>query len=547
MALPEVRVRVTADTKGAEAGLDRVGDAAQRAQTRVRGFGDGAGGASRRLAPLTSMLRNNSNAVRNAAFQFQDLTVQMQMGAGASRALSMQLPQLFGGFGTVGAVVGLAAGLLIPFAARLFESADGASSLDDALGELEGGLEALKGPLDVLQMDLTDLVDTYGRGATQVREFALAQAEIVAAQAERRLSDQVSIVGKLANEYRRARDVGPGFVTDTEKLAETFGIAGSEATDLFRAFVAFDQAGTFDQQETALERILSFMTDNNVELSKLPPELQTAISEMITLQRETQRQTEITAQLRREMEGVGDAVFYPWALSALAGGGITTTTLPDPDGGGGGGRGGGARGNTRLDSLIDSLQTERETVEEWRAESLSLLQNANERELEALGGFNEARLRLEQEYQDRLQGIRKDGDQSQLSQLGGFFGEMANATAQGGEQLLKVSQKFSAAQALINSWEAYTEALKDPNISVFGRLAAAASVLSAGLGAVSAIRSVSSSGGPTGGAGAAAAPARTSQAAVIQLEGEIFGRDQVIKLINQINESVEDGATIRVA
>src|SRR6056297_3334048 len=98
MALPEVKIRVTADTKGAEAGLDRVDSAAQRAGRNISGFGQRAQGASRRLSPMTSMLRNNSNAVRNAAFQFQDLTVQMQMGTSASRALSMQLPQLLGGF-----------------------------------------------------------------------------------------------------------------------------------------------------------------------------------------------------------------------------------------------------------------------------------------------------------------------------------------------------------------------------------------------------------------------------------------------------------------
>ncbi|MGA1373160.1 MAG: hypothetical protein ACO3Z6_16350, partial [Pseudomonadales bacterium] len=56
---------------------------------------------------------------QNASYQLQDFIVQVQNGTSASRALSMQLPQLLGGFGAVGAAAGVAAGLLIPFAANL--------------------------------------------------------------------------------------------------------------------------------------------------------------------------------------------------------------------------------------------------------------------------------------------------------------------------------------------------------------------------------------------------------------------------------------------
>jgi len=108
-----------------------------------------------------------------------------------------------------------------------------------------------------------------------------------------------------------------------------------------------------------------------------------------------------------------------------------------------------------------------------------------------------------------------------------------------------VSKAFAAAEALISAYQGAAKALTLPFPA---NLAAYAQVLATGLGAVSAIQGVTRGGNTSGGAAAApTAPARTSQAAVIQLEGEIFGRDQIVKLINNINEAVEDGATVRLA
>lgn len=187
-----------------------------------------------------------------------------------------------------------------------------------------------------------------------------------------------------------------------------------------------------------------------------------------------------------------------------------------------GGRGGG--GSNRIDSLIESLQTERETIETWRTESLERLMEANAKELEVLGGHNAAKLRVEEEYQRRLSELRQAEQSQTLSSYGTLFGNLASAFQSGGSKLLKISKAFSVTQGLINSYRAYTEVLADPSLigRPFLRTALAASTLASGLAQVANINSVSDSG--TGGAAAGAAgTAGATPAAPSPLEVRVSG------------------------
>lgn len=181
--------------------------------------------------------------------------------------------------------------------------------------------------------------------------------------------------------------------------------------------------------------------------------------------------------------------------STLAEGGPLYTPFPVPDtGSSGGSSGGGSSATNRVESLINQLQTEREVVEEWYAESQETLKSASETELSILGGYNEAKLRLEMEYQERLKGIRDEYNGTALGDAATFFGGMADIAKAGGDKTVKVMRVFSAAQALINSYVAFTEVLKDPSFigRPWARFGAAASALSSGLAAVAAIKSGSS-------------------------------------------------------
>jgi len=217
----------------------------------------------------------------------------------------------------------------------------------------------------------------------------------------------------------------------------------------------------------------------------------------------------------------------------------------------GGAGGGGEESRERIDTLLESLQTERETLEAWRTESMDLLVQANEQELEILGGHNEAKLRLQEEYLNRLQSLQQQEQSQTLGSYSTLFGNLATAFQSGSGKLLKIGKAFSVAQGLINSYRAYTEVLADPSLigQPFLRTALAASTLASGLAQVANIKSVSDSGAGGGGAGAtgasaAPAPQPPGQNIVIDFQGDTFSRSGGIALIEQINDAIRDGGRI---
>ena len=176
------------------------------------------------------------------------------------------------------------------------------------------------------------------------------------------------------------------------------------------------------------------------------------------------------------------------------------------------------------------------------------MQNANAQELEVLGGHNEAKLRLEEEYQRRLSEIQNGYSGDSLTQAKTFFGEMADAMQSGNEKMLRIAKVFSAAQALINSYQAYTEVLKDPTLPWFARIPAAVGILSAGMGMVNAIKGVGQGGSATASPAAATANAapQMTQVANIVLNGDSFSQQSVKGLFDQLNEGFDNGLRLRV-
>ena len=65
-----------------------------------------------------SSLKSMRGNIQNFAFQAQDVAVQISAGTSAAQALGQQLPQLLGGFGVLGAVMGAVVAIGIPLAAN---------------------------------------------------------------------------------------------------------------------------------------------------------------------------------------------------------------------------------------------------------------------------------------------------------------------------------------------------------------------------------------------------------------------------------------------
>jgi len=82
------------------------------AEARVKKFGGTVANQNRTLATAGAGFNSLRGQVQNAAFQFGDFAVQIGSGTDAMRAASQQLPQLLGGFGMWGAVIGAAVAVL---------------------------------------------------------------------------------------------------------------------------------------------------------------------------------------------------------------------------------------------------------------------------------------------------------------------------------------------------------------------------------------------------------------------------------------------------
>ena len=157
-----------------------------------------------------------------------------------------------------------------------------------------------------------------------------------------------------------------------------------------------------------------------------------------------------------------------------------------PGGGSVGGRSGGG-GNGKLAALLADLQSEREAMGAWYAESQALLASATDAQLAAVGGRHNALERLEVEHQERMRGIQDVSQSGNLANAETFFGAMATLTAAGGQKMVKAQRAFAAAEALINTLRAQAAVLATPGLTVFGRFAAYASIGAAGMGLVSAL------------------------------------------------------------
>jgi hypothetical protein len=157
--------------------------------------------------------------------------------------------------------------------------------------------------------------------------------------------------------------------------------------------------------------------------------------------------------------------------------------------------------------------------------------------------------KAQQDHADKMTGIDVWRYGTGMDKAGAFFGEVASAMQGGNKEMLAISKKFGAAQALISAWQGAAEALKLPfpqNLGAFAK------VLATGMGAVKNIQGAkpggtSSVAAASGGAAAAAAPAQQNvQTLNFTLQNDSFGIGQnlVRQIASQLNEAQRNGSTL---
>ena len=215
---------------------------------------------------------------------------------------------------------------------------------------------------------------------------------------------------------------------------------------------------------------------------------------------------------------------------------------------GGGGGGGGSTLADDLKALQERLATQAEIEMKAYEDAQATLEEALAKKLLTQEQYQTDLEKLQRDHSDRMASIDAGSYGDGAQRMGAYFGVLADTFQSGNERLQKIGRVFGAAEALTNAWRAYTQTLADPSLPFFAKFAAAASVLSAGLGAVNAIRS-GGGGGASGGAGAgAASPAAAASPAIanIVVHGDTLPTTSFQSLIDQLNAAFKQGYTLNL-
>lgn len=158
--------------------------------------------------------------VQNAAFQIGDFAVQVAGGTSAMRAASMQLPQLLGGFGLWGAVIGGAVAVLGALIPMLFQTGEKAEEAGKRVDQFTTALGDYASYTKTAMTDTAALRAEFGRFAEETRQNAAYMAQVSLGEAKAALktnaADMIASLDQVALAQRNAAEAAK-FYFDTKK------------------------------------------------------------------------------------------------------------------------------------------------------------------------------------------------------------------------------------------------------------------------------------------------------------------------------------------
>lgn len=218
----------------------------------------------------------------------------------------------------------------------------------------------------------------------------------------------------------------------------------------------------------------------------------------------------------------------------------------------------------RLETLMEGLQTERETLQAWYDEGLEVLQTARERELLTEAEYWDQKTKLQSEYNQRSKSLMNEEVQMRKSTFSSLIGLLTQFGSKN-KALAKVAVALNAAQR-ISEISANTAAASTRALAELGPIAgppvaariAAYGMVQKGIAAASAalsMKGVGGSSGSVGGIGSGAGETSTASATTQQqnvqtlnfsVTSDPFGiSDRLVRqIVGAINQSQRDGSTL---
>ncbi|UWR30439.1 hypothetical protein K3758_02600 [Sulfitobacter sp. W002] len=244
--------QLNAEYTRATAGAQRLAGANARAAGTARGMGGG---------------------IQNAAFQIGDFATQVGAGTSASIALGQQLPQLLGGFGVLGAVLGAVVAIGVPLAASFLKSGDAAGDLEGAVSDLKTAVSEYNSAVERANSPTEELAEKYGRASDKARNLlrVLSQlARLDAMESIRKGGAQVlEAFDELQGRLDRFDEVlrqgysesEPAAVRQVRKIKEEYGLTLEQARQLVALMSDYRSADSLDAQAAALQAMSTFLTE----------------------------------------------------------------------------------------------------------------------------------------------------------------------------------------------------------------------------------------------------------------------------------------------
>lgn len=281
-----VSLGVEVQTKGAAQSAQQLGQftnatkgaagAADNLENQLTGLAGAQNKVSAASRPLSGAMngvgtafKNNATGIQNATFQLQDIIVQMEMGVPITRTLAQQLPQLLGGFGAIGAIVGLAAGAFFSLIPLLSLSGKEAKTLQEAIDDLSDTIGSMRDLSQEMQ-SLDGLAKKYGEVDAELvkllghmRDQQMLAAQGQAADAVKAIADEYKVASSAVNIFKIT---GTGAAAD---VAKELGLTKNAFLALQAGIREAETATTLEEQATAVAKIadvLSRATNANEDL-----------------------------------------------------------------------------------------------------------------------------------------------------------------------------------------------------------------------------------------------------------------------------------------
>ena len=230
-------------------------------------------------------LKGSQNNIRNVAFQVQDMAVQIAGGTSAFVAMGQQLPQLLGGFGAMGAVIGAVAAIGIPLL-RVGLQAAGVDMRDlhQMTTDLTDSTKAYQAAQTANLPTLVGLGNTYGALTSSAKDFFDIQEQLTRQKANFELS---AALKQLRLDLGAFTDKEEDTFKKHDQYMGQFAGAGPALRyigDLFRnwslgltgdqAKYVADQLKQIDEKKpeaaaTILNNVLTYLKESGIESGKL--------------------------------------------------------------------------------------------------------------------------------------------------------------------------------------------------------------------------------------------------------------------------------------